>query len=70
MEVNVATETTRLARVLEETIKRECKRERGKLIFPDKDTEDAIFSLLKTLRNVNIYVSGHEIQVKPAAHVC
>ena len=70
MEVNVATETTRLARVLEETIKRECKRERGKLTFPDKDTEDAIYRLLKTLRNVNIYASGHEILVKPAAHVC
>lgn len=65
-----ATKTARFARKLTRLIKRECHRNNGKLVFPDTETGEAIFELLKELRHVNVYASGHEILVKPAAHIC
>jgi len=65
-----ATKTARFARKLKKLIERECKRNNGRLVFPDTATGEAICDLLKSLRHVNIYASGHEILVKPAAHIC
>ena len=72
LDVAVECETTRLARMLVEALKREGQRDaKGRLVLPDQNSEKAMFSLLTFLgKSVSIYVIHHDIVVKKAAHVC
>lgn len=68
----MVSETTRLANMLLEALKREGKRDhKGCLVLPDQEAEKAMFRLLTYLeKSVSVYVIHHDIIVKKAAHVC